>query len=598
MLEAKETSAGIFAKLDDRERAKMTNTPWLVHYPSDVPKQLPPHSFSNLPELLRSAVQTYDKKVAFTQVMPNGMNGSLTYRQVDELSDQFASYLREELKLSAGDRVAVQMPNCLSYPVVAFGVFKAGCVLVNTNPLYTATEMIHQFSDSGATTLVVIDMFADRLPEVLGKTNIKNVVVVKISEYFPSVVGGVIRLVQKVWSRTLPKIEVEHTRFAAALEIGRSRLSKDRATGYLSGVTNETVAALQYTGGTTGVSKGAMLSHGNLVSNTLQMIAHCGDGMRAGKETVLTALPLYHIFAFTVNLLGFFHNGARNILIPSPRPPSNLQRAFDNYKVTWLSGVNTLFNALLNERWFQDSPPKHLRASAAGGMALQASVAERWRKLTGTPIVEGYGLTESSPVLTFNLLTGLAKDGSIGIPIPSTEVKCVDESGKEVAVGEAGEIIARGPQIMLGYWQRADETAKTLKDGWLYTGDIAQMDSDGFFTIVDRKKDMILVSGFNVYPNEIEEQIAAVPGVLEVGVIGVPDDKSGERIQAYVKAVVPPPSREQIIAHCRNALAAYKIPQDVVFVDELPKSPIGKILRRELRDQAMKSASGNASKGA
>lgn len=598
MLYPKETSVGVFAYLEHRERAKMTNTPWLVHYPSDVPKQMPPISFSNLPELLRTAVETYDKKVAFTQVMPNGMNGSLTYRQVDELSDQFASYLREELKLSAGDRVAVQMPNCLSYPVVAFGVFKAGCVLVNTNPLYTATEMIHQFSDSGATTLVVIDMFADRLPEVLGKTNIKNVVVVKISEYFPSVVGGVIRLVQKFWSRTLPKIEVEHTRFAKALEQGKAKQSKERAAGYLGGVTNETVAALQYTGGTTGVSKGAMLSHGNLVANTLQMIAHCGDGMRAGKETVLTALPLYHIFAFTVNLLGFFHNGARNILIPSPRPPSNLQRAFDNYKITWLSGVNTLFNALLNERWFQDSPPKHLRASAAGGMALQASVAERWRKLTGTPIVEGYGLTESSPVLTFNLLTGLAKDGSIGIPIPSTEVKCVDENGKDVSVGEAGEIIARGPQIMLGYWQRPDETAKTLKDGWLYTGDIAQMDSDGFFTIVDRKKDMILVSGFNVYPNEIEEQIAAVPGVLEVGVIGVPDEKTGERVQAYVKAVVPPPSRDQIVAHCRNALAAYKIPQDVIFIDELPKSPIGKILRRELRDQAIKSTSGNASKGA
>ena len=576
----------------------MTNSPWLAHYPSDVPRELPNVEFSNLPELLRSAVAKYHKTTAFTQCMPNGMNGSLTYRQVDDLSDYFASYLREELKLSAGDRVAVQMPNCLSYPIVAFGIFKAGCVLVNTNPLYTATEMIHQFSDSGATTLVVIDMFADRLPEVLGKTNIKNVVVVKISEYFPSVVGGVIRIVQKFWSRTLPKIEVNHTRFAKAIELGKAKHSYERSSNYLTGISRDSVAALQYTGGTTGVSKGAMLSHGNLVANTLQMIAHSGDGMRAGKEIVLTALPLYHIFAFTVNLLGFFHNGARNILIPSPRPPGNLQKAFDNYKITWLSGVNTLFNALLNERWFQDSPPKHLRASAAGGMALQASVAERWRKLTGTPIVEGYGLTESSPVLTFNLLTGLAKDGSIGIPIPSTEVKCVDEKGKEVAVGEAGEIIARGPQIMLGYWKRPDETEKTLKDGWLYTGDIAEMDSDGFFKIVDRKKDMILVSGFNVYPNEIEEQIAAVPGVLEVGVIGVPDEKSGERVQAYVKAVVPPPSRDQIIAHCRNALASYKIPQDVIFIDELPKSPIGKILRRELRNQAMQSNIGNSSKGA
>jgi long-chain acyl-CoA synthetase len=262
--------------------------------------------------------------------------------------------------------------------------------------------------------------------------------------------------------------------------------------------------------------------------------------------------------------------------------------------------VNTLFNALLNERWFQDAPPKHLHASAAGGMALQASVAERWRELTGTPIVEGYGLTETSPVLTFNLLTGLAKDGTIGIPVPSTEVKCVDENGKDVAVGEAGEIIARGPQIMLGYWQKPEETAKSIKDGWFYTGDIAQMDADGYFTIVDRKKDMILVSGFNVYPNEIEEQIAAVAGVLEVGVIGIPDEKTGERVQAYVKATLPAPSKDTIIAHCRTNLAAYKIPQDVIFVDELPKSPIGKILRRTLRDEAMSSkpSSNNGSKGA
>ncbi len=578
----------------------MTNTPWLAHYPSDVPKQLPPVSFANLPELLNAAAAQYGKKTAFTQVMPNGMNGSLTYAEVDQLSDQFACYLREELGLSAGDRVAVQMPNCLSYPVVAFGIFKAGCVLVNTNPLYTSNEMIHQFSDSGATTLVVIDMFADRLPQVLANTSIKNVVTVKISEFFPSVVGGVVRIVQKFWQRSLPKIQVPHTRFSSALAAGKAKHSKEKVISYTSGVRQETLAALQYTGGTTGVSKGAMLSHGNLVTNTIQMIAHCGDGMRAGKEIVLTALPLYHIFAFTVNLLGFYHNGARNILIPSPRPPSNLRRAFDNYKITWLSGVNTLFNALLNERWFQDAPPKHLHASAAGGMALQASVAERWRELTGTPIVEGYGLTETSPVLTFNLLTGLAKDGTIGIPVPSTEVKCVDENGKDVAVGEAGEIIARGPQIMLGYWQKPEETAKSIKDGWFYTGDIAQMDADGYFTIVDRKKDMILVSGFNVYPNEIEEQIAAVAGVLEVGVIGIPDEKTGERVQAYVKATLPAPSKDTIIAHCRTNLAAYKIPQDVIFVDELPKSPIGKILRRTLRDEAMSSkpSSNNGSKGA
>jgi long-chain acyl-CoA synthetase len=582
-----------------RKRAKMTNSPWLAHYPSEVPQQLPPVPFANLPELLRSAAGQYEKTTAFTQVMPNGMNGSLTYAQVDLLSDHFASYLREELGLAAGDRVAVQMPNCLSYPIVAFGIFKAGCVLVNTNPLYTPNEMIHQFSDSGATTLVIIDMFAGRLPEVMGHTNIQNVVTVKISQYFPPVVGGIVRLVQKFWSRSLPKIEVEHTKFASALSKGKAKYSKETVAAYSAGLTSDSLAALQYTGGTTGVSKGAMLSHGNLVSNTLQMIAHCGTGMRAGKEIVLTALPLYHIFAFTVNLLGFYYNGARNILVPSPRPPSNLRRPFDNYKITWLSGVNTLFNALLNERWFQDAPPKHLHASAAGGMSLQASVAERWRELTGTPIVEGFGLTESSPVLTFNPLTGLSKDGTTGIPVPSTEIKCVDANGNQVPVGEPGEVIARGPQIMLGYWQRPEETAKTLKDGWLHTGDVATMDADGYLTIVDRTHDMIIVSGFNVYPNEIEEQIAAVPGVLEVGVIGVPDEKSGERVRAYIKATVPAPSKEEIVAHCRANLAAYKIPQDVLFVEDLPKSPIGKILRRTLRDEAIsKSSSNDASKGA
>ena len=565
----------------------MTKAPWLAHYPNEVPQQLPPVPFANLPELLRSSAKQYNKSIAFTQVMPNGMNGSLTYGEIDQLSDQFAIYLREVLGLAAGDRVAVQMPNCLSYPIVAFGVFKAGCILVNTNPLYTAPELIHQFSDSGATTLVVIDMFADQLTEVMAHTDLKNIVTVKISEFFPPVVGGIVRLVQKFWSKSLPKISVKHTKFSSTLALGKNSFSKEKVLAYASKIEPESLAALQYTGGTTGVSKGAMLSHSNLVSNTLQMIAHSGTGMRAGKEIVLTALPLYHIFAFTVNLLGFYYNGARNILVPSPRPPSNLRRAFDNYKITWLSGVNTLFNALLNERWFQDAPPKHLHASAAGGMALQSSVAQRWRELTGTPIVEGYGLTESSPVLTFNSLTGTSKDGSIGIPVPSTEVKCVDENGNEVPIGESGEIVARGPQIMVGYWQKPEETAKAIKDGWLHTGDIAQMDADGYFTIVDRLKDMIIVSGFNVYPNEIEEQIAAVPGVLEVGVIGVPDDKSGERVQAYVKALLPAPSKEEIIAHCRASLAAYKIPQDVIFVDELPKSPIGKILRRTLRDEAI-----------
>jgi long-chain acyl-CoA synthetase len=447
--------------------------------------------------------------------------------------------------------------------------------------------MLHQFADSGVSALVVIDMFADRLPGIIEKTKIKNVVTVSLSEFFPGPVAGIIKLTQKYWSKTLPKITVEHISFREALAFGKKASSDKKSSGYLDAVGPESIAALQYTGGTTGVSKGAMLTHGNLVNNTLQMISMCGSYMRPGAEIILTALPLYHIFAFTVNLLGFYHLGARNILVPSPRPPSNLKRAFENYKVTWLSGVNTLFSALLNERWFTDASPKYLRASAAGGMALHESVAKRWREVTGTPIVEGYGLTESSPVLTFNPLGGLQKDGTIGIPVPSTEIRCVDDNGLEVGVGQPGELIAKGPQIMQGYWQRPDDSSSTLQDGWLYTGDIAQVDHDGYFTIVDRKKDMILVSGFNVYPNEVEEQIAAANGVLEVGVIGIPDEKSGEKVRAYVVTAQPAPSSEDILAHCREHLAAYKVPQQVIFVDELPKSPIGKILRRELRAAAL-----------
>lgn len=570
----------------------MSERPWLAHYPSDVDPVLAPITLPHVPALVREASATYASTKAFTQVMPNGMNGSLTYRQVDALSDAFAAYLREVVGLAPGDRVAVQMPNCLSYPIVAFGVMKAGLVLVNTNPLYTPSEMVHQFTDSGAKALVIIDMFADRLPDVLPQTAIETVVTVKIAEFFPPVVAGVIRMVQKIWSRSLPKITVPHTSFQSALTEGRARISDAQLGSYLTDVASDSLAALQYTGGTTGVSKGAMLSHGNLVANTIQMIQMNGEYIRPGKEIVMTALPLYHIFAFTVNLLGFFHVGARNILIPTPRPPSNLKRAFENYKITWLTGVNTLFNALMIERWFAEAPPKHLRASAAGGMALHESVASRWREMTGTPIVEGYGLTESSPVLSFNPLGGLFKDGSIGIPVPSTDIQCVDDAGKPVPIGEPGELIAKGPQIMLGYWNRPEETSSTVKDGWLYTGDIAQMDQDGYFTIVDRKKDMIIVSGFNVFPNEVEEQLASAPGVIEVGVIGVPDEKSGESVHAFIVAEQPAPSEEELLAFARERLAAYKIPDSITFVEELPKSPIGKILRRELRDRLSSSTEG------
>ncbi len=572
----------------------MSPHPWQQHYADGIRPEIERPTERNLAELLRASAGEFHDDIAFTQVMPNGMNGSLRYREVDELSDDVAVYLRDVVGLDTGDRVAVQMPNCLSYPVVAFGILKAGCVLVNTNPMYTASEMAHQFADSGARALFIIDMFADRLPEVLPRTEIETVVTVPISAFFPPVIAGIITATQRYWQRTLPTITFDHTPLRTALGKGReARRAGVDLDVYLAEVDHDALAALQYTGGTTGVSKGAMLSHGNLVTNTRQTLEMVGTHIRRGEETVLTALPLYHIFAFTVNLVGFHTMGGRNILIPSPRPPNNLKRAFENYPVTWLTGVNTLFNALLNERWFTEHPPKTLRAAAAGGMALHASVAEEWREVTDTPIVEGYGLTESSPVLTFNPLGGTVKDSTIGIPVPSTEVRCVDEDGAPVPPGQPGELVARGPQIMQGYWQRLEETAETVKDGWLHTGDIAEMDDDGFLRIVDRKKDMVLVSGFNVFPNEVEACLTSMPGIQEAAVIGLPDPKTGESVRAYVVADDPAPTESEVLAYCRAHLAAYKVPRSVDFRDDLPKSLIGKVLRKDLRATMTAPGSGD-----
>jgi long-chain acyl-CoA synthetase len=560
----------------------MTEPPPPPDSTAPVPTALQQIQYRHLPEMVRDATRLCPDGIAFTQCMPNGMNGRLRYSEVDRLSDEFAVYLRDVLGLEPGDRVAVQMPNILAYPVTAFGILKAGCVLVNTNPLYTATEMRHQFVDAGARAVVIVDMFADRLAEVLPDTRIQHVVTVRVAEFFPTAIAGIIRVVQRYWDRSIPEITVEHTPFQDALRAGRER-GTGNVTRFVADLGHDSLAALQYTGGTTGVSKGAMLSHGNLLSNTQQMLQMAGSHLRAEKEVVLTALPLYHIFAFTVNLLGFFQARCHNILVPSPRPPGNLKRAFENYRITWLTGVNTLFNALLNERWFTEYPPRHLRASVAGGMALHGAVAERWRAVTKTPVVEGYGLTESAPVLSFNPLDGAIRDGSIGVPVPGTEMRCVDEAGQPRPTGEPGEIVARGPQVMQGYWQKPEETENALRDGWLHTGDMGVMDEHGYFRIVDRKKDMILVSGFNVYPNEVEDVIARLPGVREVGVVGVPDEKTGESVRAYVVAGEPVPSEQEIIRHARQHLAPYKVPRAVEYREELPKSLIGKILRRELR---------------
>ena len=560
--------------------------PWLASYGSTIPQELPQPSYASLADLVDRACATHAKRRAFTCVVPNGMNGSLSYAQVGAMSDAFAAYLRHDCGLQPGDRVAVQLPNGLPYPVVAFGVFKAGCVLVNTNPMYTPSEMVHQFNDSGAKVLVIVDMFADKLAEVVPQTGLQAVVLAGVPEFFPKLPEIIVRGVQKVWSRTLPsvpKLAVPVLRLRAALAKGRAHGADVRS--YWSGTKPDDLALLQYTGGTTGVAKGAMLTHGNMLANLVQVQSVSG-GLMATDDCVLTALPLYHIFAFTANLMTFFEIGARNILIPSPRPVQNLQRAIENYPITWITGVNTLFNGLMNEEWFAAYPPKKLRAAIAGGTALHEAVATRWRAMTGTPLAEGYGLTETAPLVSFNPLDDRAKPGSIGIPVPGCDVVLVDDDGKPVPTGSPGELIVRGPQVMAGYWQRPEETAKTLQKGWLFTGDVAVMDKDGFLRIVDRKKDLVLVSGFNVYPNEVEDALAKMEAVLEAAVVPIPDAKTGEAVRAYV--VKNPDfagdvSADDIIRHCKALLTDYKVPKSIIIRDELPKSPIGKILRKDLK---------------
>ncbi len=563
--------------------------PWLASYPAGVPEHAPEPPFNTLADLVRMAAQTYGKAKAYTVVMPNGMYGDLTYAQVDRMSDEFAVYLREVLGLKEGDRVALQAPNSLPIPVAAFGVFKAGCVLVNVNPLYTAEEMGKQFADAQPQALVLVDMFTDKLDEAFTHYEVPNVIVTRVPEFMPRLVRGTISAIQKYWDKTIHPVTRPHTRLPDALKIARRKIKTDGIdpTTYAAHLTRDAVACLQYTGGTTGVSKGAVLTQGNLVMNMAQSMAWMESHVNKGQEVVLTAIPTYHILAFTLNLLGFFWLGNRNLLIPNPRPLLSLKRAFENYKVTWIVGVNTLFNGLMNEFWFSERPPRHLKASFAGGMALHGAVADRWYQMTGTHIVEGYGLTETSPVLTGNPIGG-ARIGCIGLPVPSTEIKLLDDAGNEVPVGEAGELSARGPQVMAGYWNKPEETAKVMTaDGFFRTGDIAVMEPDGFFRIVDRKKDMIIVSGFNVFPNEVEDCLSGMPGIVESAVIGVPDGEHGEAVKAFVVTDGTDITLEKVRAYCKEHLTAYKVPKLLELRDELPKSNVGKILRKDLRAEEL-----------
>ncbi len=561
--------------------------PWTRFYDPATAQDLAPLRWPTVADLVRESAAKYSTQEAFTLLLPNGTRGTLTFADVDRLSDAFAVYLREVAGFAAGDRLAVQMPNCLAYPLVVFGALKAGLVMVNTNPLYTAPEMEYQFADSGATGLVVIDLFADKVAKVLPKTSIRTVIVVTIADLLPWFSRTLIRAVQRYVKKQVPPAPFAHISFERALAQGRAKLQSGADPRvYLQGATHDRVAALQYTGGTTGVSKGAVLTEGNLLANIIQCIEVWKPGVIEGKETVVTALPLYHIFAFTANLMVFFVFGGRNILIPSPRPLANLKQALTTEGATWLTGVNTLFAGLMHEPWFQQHTGFTLKGTVAGGMALVPVVAERWEAMTKTPIYQGYGLTETSPVVSLVPFHRNKRD-SIGAPVPGTDVRIVDAEGRDVARGEAGELLVKGPQVMDGYWQRPDETVRVMKDGWLSTGDVATADEDGYLYIVDRKKDMILVSGFNVYPNEVEAVLASHPGVAEVAVIGTPDETSGEKVCAFVVRRDPALTEAALRDFCRQSLTGYKVPRVVTFRDDLPKSPVGKVLRKDLRDLAV-----------
>ena len=569
----------------------MTNParPWTRFYPPGTVADLGPLKYPHVPAAVRDASATYAKQRAFTLGLPNGSQGSITFEDVDRLSDQFAVYLREVAGFKAGDRVAIQMPNCLAYPVAVFGTLKAGLVMANTNPLYTPAEMVHQFTDSGAVGLIAIDLFATKVAEVLPKTSIKTVVIVSIGDLLPPLKRMLIGAVQKYVKKMIPPITFAHTTMARALAAGADRIAAGADPKiYAESLNHHSVAALQYTGGTTGVAKGATLTHGNLVANTMQGLEMWKPFLRLGEEVMLTALPLYHIFAFTANLMIFYLAGGRNVLAPSPRPLSNLKTVMLNEPITWFTGVNTLFAGLMHESWFKEKTNWSLRGSVAGGMALVPVIGERWEAMTKTPIYQGYGLTETSPVATLNPFQRPKRE-AIGVPVPGTDARLVGDDGRDVPRGEPGELWIKGPQVMQGYWQRPDETAKVLKDGWLATGDIATIDEDGYLQIVDRKKDMILVSGFNVYPNEVEAVIATLAGVADSAVVGVPDDECGEIVVAFVTKKDPALTEDVVRQHVRQSMTGYKVPRIVVFKDDMPKSNVGKILRKDLRDEAQQA---------
>lgn len=546
--------------------------PWYKYYPEGVNQTIDMTEYESVMDLLEKSFQKWGDMTAYVN-----MDKSLTFNEVDELSKAFAAYLQKACGVKKGDRVAIQMPNCLQYPVIMFGAVRAGAIVVNTNPLYTPSEMAHQFKDSGASVLIIMENFASNLEKIIHETNIEKVILTKLGDMLGTIKGSIVNLVVKHVKKMVPPFNLPNAiPFKKAMAEGKS-MTYERPK-----LTLDDIAFLQYTGGTTGVSKGAMLTNKNIVANMLQIFEWKKPCLKEGVETVITALPLYHIFALTVNCLAMLKLGAKNILIVNPRDMKAFIGEMKKHPFSVITGVNTLFNGLLNQTAFQQLDFSGLKVSVGGGMAVQVAVAERWKKLTGCTLVEGYGLTESSPVLTCNPTDGTLELGTIGVPVPSTEISIRDDDGNEVEDGQPGEIWGRGPQVMKGYWQRPEATAETFHDDWLKTGDVGILTSSGYYKIVDRKKEMVCVSGFNVYPNEVEDAIAKNPGVLEVGVIGIPDPKSTEAVKAFVVKKDPNLTAEQVIEHSKEFLTGYKRPRSVEFCDELPKSNVGKILRRLL----------------
>lgn len=554
--------------------------PWLKSYPPGVPEEISVDEYSSVADIFDQSVSKFPDKPAYSN-----FGTTISYEQVRDYTSQLGAYLKNELRLDKGARVAVMMPNLLQNPVAIFGILRAGLTVVNTNPLYTARELKHQLSDSGAEAIIIVENFCDVLAEVIDDTPVKHVIITRMGDMLSFPKSMLVNLVVKYVKKMVPAFKLPRAvPFKQALKLGAQHHFETVPSSH------DDIAFLQYTGGTTGISKGAMLTNKNMVANMQQASAWIDEMTNDGKEIIITALPLYHIFSLTANCLTFMKCGSLNYLITNPRDIKGFVKELKSVKFTAITGVNTLFNGMLNNPDFKNIDFSQLKLTLGGGMAVQRAVAERWQEVTGSPLLEAYGLTETSPAACINPMNLNAFNGKIGLPISSTEVSIQDDDWNSLEIGETGEICVRGPQVMKGYWKRPKETANVLSpEYWLHTGDIGFMDENGYVQIVDRKKDMILVSAFNVYPNEVEGVIAEHPGVDEVGVIGMPDERTGEAVAAIVVKLDPALTAEEIETFCHKSLTNYKIPKHIIFADELPKTNVGKILRRELRDKYVKS---------